>query len=107
MRGVFNSREYINLRRSNEQFLGDTYDAVLRRYPEITGWNGWLAIINSGESRSSTITGLSNDDGRVTIMMPHPERVHRNVQLSWKPASWTGDDSPWMQLFYNARRAIG
>jgi phosphoribosylformylglycinamidine synthase len=53
------------------------------------------------------ITGLSNDDGRVTIMMPHPERVHRNVQLSWKPASWTGDDSPWMQLFYNARRAVG
>ncbi len=49
------------------------------------------------------ITGLSSADGRVTLMMPHPERVHRNVQLSWKPADWTDEDSPWMQLFYNAR----
>jgi Domain of unknown function (DUF4214) len=62
MRGVFNSQEYSNLGRSNEQFLGDMYDAVLRRYPEIAGWNGWLAIINSGASRSSIIDGIVNSD---------------------------------------------
>jgi phosphoribosylformylglycinamidine synthase len=49
------------------------------------------------------ITGLCNEDGRVTVLMPHPERVHRNVQLSWRPKDWVGEDSPWMQMFYNAR----
>jgi phosphoribosylformylglycinamidine synthase len=52
------------------------------------------------------ITGLTNDSGRVLITMPHPERVHRNALLSWKPREWSGDDSPWMQLFYNARKAF-
>ena len=48
------------------------------------------------------IAGLTNENGRVTIMMPHPERVHRTVQLSWHPPDW-GEDSPWMRLFENAR----
>jgi phosphoribosylformylglycinamidine synthase len=48
------------------------------------------------------ITGLSNEDGRVTIMMPHPERVFRAVQHSWHPDEW-GEDGPWMRLFRNAR----
>jgi phosphoribosylformylglycinamidine synthase len=53
------------------------------------------------------ITGLTTTDGRVTIMMPHPERVHRTSSMSWAPADWTADDSPWMQLFYNARAWVG
>jgi phosphoribosylformylglycinamidine synthase len=52
------------------------------------------------------LTGLTSQDGRVTIMMPHPERVFRTVQLSWHPETW-GEDSPWMRLFYNARRWVG
>lgn len=48
------------------------------------------------------ITALTTDDGRATIMMPHPERVFRSVQFSWRPADW-GDESPWMRLFRNAR----
>jgi phosphoribosylformylglycinamidine synthase len=48
------------------------------------------------------VTGLCNDDGRVTLMMPHPERVFRSVQMSWAPAEW-GEDSPWMRMFRNAR----
>jgi len=53
------------------------------------------------------ITGLTTSDGRVTIMMPHPERVHRTSSMSWAPADWTTDDSPWMKLFYNAREWVG
>ncbi|MBN48335.1 MAG: phosphoribosylformylglycinamidine synthase [Spongiibacteraceae bacterium] len=52
------------------------------------------------------ITGLSSEDGRVTIMMPHPERVFRAVNNSWHPADWT-DDSGWMRLFRNARVWVG
>jgi phosphoribosylformylglycinamidine synthase len=52
------------------------------------------------------ITGLTTPDGRFTIVMPHPERVFRNVQMSWSPPG-AGEDSPWMQLFYNARRWVG
>ena len=52
------------------------------------------------------IAGLTNRDGRVTIMMPHPERVFRTVQNSWHPPDW-GEDSPWQQLFVNARKWVG
>jgi phosphoribosylformylglycinamidine synthase len=52
------------------------------------------------------LAGLSNADGRVTIMMPHPERVFRTVQMSWHPAEW-GECSPWQRLFDNARSWIG
>jgi phosphoribosylformylglycinamidine synthase len=48
------------------------------------------------------ITGLTNLDGRVSLMMPHPERVFRTVQMSWHPAGW-GEASPWLRLFRNAR----
>ena len=52
------------------------------------------------------ICGLSNEDGRVTIMMPHPERVALTRQNSWHPDEW-GEDGPWMRMFRNARLAIG
>jgi phosphoribosylformylglycinamidine synthase len=48
------------------------------------------------------ITGLTTPDGRFTVVMPHPERVFRSVQMSWSPDG-APEDSPWMQLFYNAR----
>jgi phosphoribosylformylglycinamidine synthase len=48
------------------------------------------------------ITGLSNRDGRITVMMPHPERVFRAVQNSWVADEWT-EDGGWMRLFRNAR----
>jgi phosphoribosylformylglycinamidine synthase len=47
------------------------------------------------------ITGLTSKDGRATIMMPHPERVFRSQQLSWKSSNWK-EYSPWMQIFLNA-----
>ncbi len=52
------------------------------------------------------MTALTTATGRVTIMMPHPERVFRSRCMSWSPADW-GEDSPWMQLFYNARAWVG
>jgi phosphoribosylformylglycinamidine synthase len=48
------------------------------------------------------ITGLTSRDGRVTIMMPHPERVFRAVQNSWKPEEWN-EDGGWLRMFRNAR----
>ncbi|MCO7226401.1 phosphoribosylformylglycinamidine synthase [Pleionea sp. CnH1-48] len=52
------------------------------------------------------ISGLTNKNGRVTIMMPHPERVQRNVQNSWSPDEW-GEDGPWVRMFRNARVWVG
>ncbi|TQV75539.1 phosphoribosylformylglycinamidine synthase [Aliikangiella marina] len=52
------------------------------------------------------ITGLTSTDGRVTIMMPHPERVARTVQNSYAPAEW-GEDGPWTRMFRNARNWVG
>jgi phosphoribosylformylglycinamidine synthase len=52
------------------------------------------------------ITALTTTDGRHTIIMPHPERVFRAVQYSWRPPEW-GEDGPWMRIFRNARVHIG
>jgi phosphoribosylformylglycinamidine synthase len=48
------------------------------------------------------LAGITAADGRVTALMPHPERVFRSVQMSWAPREW-GEDSPWMRMFRNAR----
>jgi len=69
---------------------GDT----ARRYPE------------NPNGSPEGITALTTPDGRVTIMMPHPERVFRTVQYSWHPSHW-GEDGPWMRLFRNARLWVG
>ena len=53
------------------------------------------------------IAGLCSADGRATILMPHPERTPRSVNLSWRPAGWPDDASPWLRMFRNARKAMG
>ncbi|NVK39933.1 MAG: phosphoribosylformylglycinamidine synthase [Oceanospirillaceae bacterium] len=52
------------------------------------------------------ITGVTTPDGRVTIMMPHPERVFRAVQNSWAPDAWQ-EDGAWLRMFRNARVWVG
>ena len=52
------------------------------------------------------ITGLTSDDGRATILMPHPERTPRTANHSWHPAGWP-EDSPWLRMFRNARVWVG
>ncbi len=51
------------------------------------------------------ITGVTTPDGRITILMPHPERLFRSVQASWRPDGW-GEDAPWLRLFSNARTFV-
>ena len=53
------------------------------------------------------ITGLCSDDGRVTIMMPHPERLTRADCFSWRPDDWADAESPWLQMFVSAREWVG
>ncbi|MEE4461838.1 phosphoribosylformylglycinamidine synthase, partial [Azotobacter chroococcum] len=68
----------------------DNHGKVTERYPANP----------NGSPRG--ITGLSSRDGRVTIMMPHPERVFRAVQNSWHPEAWQ-EDAGWLRMFRNAR----
>ncbi|GAB3753817.1 phosphoribosylformylglycinamidine synthase [Lysobacter olei] len=55
---------------------------------------------------TDAIAALTTTDGRVTIMMPHPERTPRSANLSWAPKDW-GVDSPWLRMFRNARVHVG
>ena len=71
----------------------DNYGSVAEKYPA------------NPNGSADGICGLSNEDGRVTIMMPHPERVARAMQNSWHPDDW-GDDGAWMRIFRNARVAV-
>jgi phosphoribosylformylglycinamidine synthase len=52
------------------------------------------------------IAAATTSDGRFTVLMPHPERVFRSVQMSWHPAQWQ-EASPWLRMFRNARVALG
>jgi phosphoribosylformylglycinamidine synthase len=72
----------------------DHYGKIAEKYP-----------LNPNGSPAG-VTGLTTPDGRFTIVMPHPERVFRSVQMSWSP-DHAGEDSPWMQMFYNARSWVG
>ncbi|MDH5630330.1 MAG: phosphoribosylformylglycinamidine synthase, partial [Gammaproteobacteria bacterium] len=72
----------------------DNYGKVANQYP--ANPNGSL----------HGITGLTTTDGRVTIMMPHPERVARSLQNSYAPKAW-GEDGPWTRMFRNARVWVG
>jgi len=75
------------------------------RYVETTGEPAVRYPANPNGSPEG-ITGLTTTDGRVTIMMPHPERVFRAVQHSWRPDGWA-EDGPWLRLFRNARVWLG
>ncbi len=72
----------------------DPHGAPTERYPQ------------NPNGSPAGITALCAADGRVTILMPHPERVFRTVTSSWAPRSWP-DDGPWLRMFRNARRWVG
>jgi Phosphoribosylformylglycinamidine (FGAM) synthase, glutamine amidotransferase domain len=72
----------------------DNYGNATERYPANP----------NGSPRG--LTGITTPDGRVTLLMPHPERVYRTFQNSWHPDGW-GEDSPWMRIFRNARVWVG
>jgi phosphoribosylformylglycinamidine synthase len=78
---------------------------VAMRYLDNAGQPTELYPCNPNGSPAG-ITGLTTADGRFTIMMPHPERVFRTVQMSWHPADM-GEDSPWLRMFRNARKWVG
>ncbi len=72
----------------------DNYGQVTETYP------------SNPNGSPDGITSLTTTDGRVTIMMPHPERVFRTVANSWHPDEWQ-EDSPWVRMFRNARKFVG
>ncbi len=75
------------------------------RYVDTAGNSTERYPLNPNGSEAG-VTGLTTPDGRVTIMMPHPERVFRTVQNSWHPDAWL-EDAPWMRMFRNARKWVG
>ena len=91
----------------NEQALAaaEQSGTVAMRYVDNYGEVADTYPANPNGSRDG-ICGMSNEDGRVTIMMPHPERVAHTKQNSWHPDDW-GEDGPWMRMFRNARVAVG
>ncbi|HUV22970.1 MAG TPA: phosphoribosylformylglycinamidine synthase [Gammaproteobacteria bacterium] len=75
------------------------------RYVDADGAASEIYPLNPNGSELG-LNGFTNEDGRFTIMMPHPERIFRSVQNSWVAPEW-GEYGPWMRLFRNARRWLG
>ena len=88
-RAAFDAPEHQSQARVALRFI-DAAGAIATQYPA------------NPNGSPDGIAGLTSQDGRSTLLMPHPERVHRTVQMSWHPADW-GESSPWQQLFHNAR----
>ena len=92
-------------------FDGDTLDRATRdglvclRYVASDGSPAERYPANPNGSEAG-VAGVTTPDGRVTIMMPHPERTIRTVQHSWHPPSW-GEHGPWLRMFRNARKWVG
>ncbi|GAB2625584.1 phosphoribosylformylglycinamidine synthase [Novilysobacter erysipheiresistens] len=89
-------------------FDGNLDQAAVRTSLRYIDGGGSVAGQYPANPNGSTdaIAGLCSDDGRVTILMPHPERTLRTANLSWAPAEW-GEDSPWLRMFRNARVFVG
>ncbi len=85
----------------NDAHLAAAKQLMTLRYVENDGQAATRYPANPNGSPDG-LTGLTTTDGRVTIMMPHPERVIRTVQNSWHPDDWD-EDGPWLRLFRNAR----
>lgn len=90
------------------QFDGAVDQAAARVALRYVDGDGQVATLYPQNPNGSPdgITGLTSDDGRATILMPHPERTPRSANHSWHPAGWP-DDSPWLRMFRNARVWVG
>ncbi|HET7362766.1 MAG TPA: phosphoribosylformylglycinamidine synthase [Burkholderiales bacterium] len=87
------------------EFAGAEAQLVCMRYVDHAGRPTETYPYNPSGSPQG-ITGVTTADGRFTILMPHPERCFRSIQYSWRPPG-LGEDSPWMEMFRNARRWVG
>ncbi len=88
-RAVFEDKESLSIANPTLKYVDNTGKET-QHYP-----------LNPNGSEDA-VAGLCNDDGRFTIMMPHPERVFRSVTNSWCPDDWQ-EDGPWLRMFRNAR----
>ena len=83
----------------------EAHQGVALRYVDTRGRATQVYPSNPNGS-TAAIAAVCSNDGRVTITMPHPERVFRTVQNSWAPPAW-GEDGGWLRLFRNARVWLG
>ena len=84
-----------------------TSDLISMRYIDAKGEPTEQYPANPNGSPAGT-TGFTSADGRATIMMPHPERLFRAVQMSYRPKDqFTGEAGPWLKMFQNARQYVG
>ena len=90
---------------ANDSALSNVGAQVAMRYVDNYGKPTMQYPANPNGSPQG-ITGLTSQDGRSTIMMPHPERVFRAVANSWRPDEWQ-EDGAWMRIFRNARKFVG
>jgi phosphoribosylformylglycinamidine synthase len=83
----------------------ESTDNIAMQYVNYHG-NPTQTYPHNPNGSENAVASLCNESGRVTIMMPHPERVFRAIQNSWHPDDWK-ERSPWMRMFENARKWVG
>jgi phosphoribosylformylglycinamidine synthase len=104
---VAHGEGYANFSRAGSLPALETGDQVSVRYVDNRGKPTEIYPLNPNGSAGG-LTGFTSADGRATIMMPHPERNFRAVQLSYAPKGmFKSEAGPWLRLFQNARHFVG
>lgn len=104
-RGMSGSKIPVVVAHGEGQTSNDSQINAALRYVDNLGATTEIYPFNPNGSTNG-LTGFSNDDGRITIMMPHPERVFLSKQFSSLSPEWSNEYSPWMKLFINAREFL-
>ena len=104
---VAHGEGYANFSRTGSSSVLEDGQQVSLRYVDGHGSPAELYPLNPNGSAGG-FTGFTSADGRSTIMMPHPERNFRSVQLSYAPKGmFDGEPGPWLRMFQNARQFVG
>jgi phosphoribosylformylglycinamidine synthase len=109
LRGMAGSRIPVSIAHGEgrAEFDGEVDQVAARVAARYVDGDGEVAMAYPANPNGSAggVAGLASEDGRATILMPHPERTLRRANFSWSPSDWP-DDSPWLRMFRNARATL-
>uniref|UniRef100_A0A1B0C1S0 Phosphoribosylformylglycinamidine synthase n=1 Tax=Glossina palpalis gambiensis TaxID=67801 RepID=A0A1B0C1S0_9MUSC len=103
---IAHSTGKVKFRNDEDLKMSENLKLTTLKYIDNYGMTATLYPSNPNGSTNG-IAALTNLDGRVNIIMPHPERNFRTINFSWRSHDYLEEDSPWMRFFRNARQQIG
>lgn len=90
---------------ANQEWKASHWNWAVMQYVN-NEWNVTEKYPSNPNGSPNWATWFTSKDGRITTMMPHPERTFRSVQCPWLPDEYNEEEAPFMQWFYNLREWV-